>query len=127
MWSVCSFSIFGYHLLTDYIFVLLPVVFRVCELRTTTPRLLRMIPCWFLTMRAVAPPPALSALSTPPARGTRTMTTSMTGAHASRSWLTCTGEGMMIKPTLSHAHTPLSCQLACHALTLQHMGLLQPS
>lgn len=55
-----------------------------------TPPHLPMTPCWCLTMKVEALMPVRSALSTPPVQGmTRTMTSSMSGARASRSWRTC--------------------------------------
>ena len=66
---------------------------RVWGQQTTTPRLLPTTPCWCLTTRAAVQPPAQLARSTPSAQGTRTTTTSTTGALASRSWPTSTEEG----------------------------------
>lgn len=108
------------HLSTDH-HLLFFFLFRVCEQQTTTPQLLRMTPCWCLTMRAAALPPALSAPSTPPAQGTRTMTTSTTGVPASRSWPTCTEEGMMIKPA---GHT---CTHTTHPRPVSWPAMLCPS
>lgn len=58
-----------------------------------TPQLHPTTPCWCSTMRVAVQLPALSAHSTPSAQGTRTTTTSTTGALASRSWPTSTEEG----------------------------------
>lgn len=70
-------------------------------LQTTTPTCLLLTQLWSTTMKETVPWQAAWAPLPPRAQTrTRTMTTSMTGAHASRNWLKCT----------AHASYPIAIQ-----------------
>lgn len=68
-------------------------LFRVCEQQIMTRRLHHTTLCSCLIMRAAARQPAQSARSTRPVQKSKTMTTSMTGGHALKNWLTSTAAG----------------------------------
>lgn len=95
-------------------------------LRIMTPQRPPTTPSWCLTMKEAAQMPVHSAPSTLLAQDmTRTMTSSMTGAHASRSWQTCLEEKRIKTFCILFISLSLSlCKRHIDGLKMQNMRLL---